>query len=157
WYHATYDDDPSIPELTEAELREYKEHLRARNLKPATVNLALAALRSLLKWAHDRRLLPEPLRTPKTVRQSQKTPRWLSKPQERRLLKVVRHGGNKHHLGLVEVFLVFGLRISELAALEWGDVTMGRTEAELRVRRGKGAKERTLPFTGNDRARDAFR
>jgi integrase/recombinase XerC len=32
---------------------------------------------------------------------------------------------------------------------------MGRSAAELRVL-GKGSKERTLPFLGNERARDAF-
>lgn len=71
-------------------------------------------------------------------------------------MKVVRQGGVKQHLGLVETFLVFGLRISEAAALEWGDIAMGRTEAVLKVRKGKGSKQRDLPFGGNQRARDAL-
>jgi site-specific recombinase XerD len=160
WYQSAYQDAPVLLELQADELREYKEALRIRKLKPASVNLAIASLRSLLKWATDRKMLKEPPKPPKIVRQVRKRPRWLTRVQERRLLKVVRHGIGRapdpHHLGLVELLLVFGLRISELANLEWSDVTMSPKSAELRVRHGKGAKERTLPFVGNQRARNAF-
>jgi site-specific recombinase XerD len=159
WYQSTYQDPPELLELRADELREYKEALKARKLKPASVNLAISSLRSLLKWATDRKMLKEPPKSPKIVRQVRKKPRWLTRVQERRLLKVIRMVGssrNSHHLGLVELLLVFGLRISELAALEWSDVSMSPKSAELRVRHGKGAKERTLPFVGNQRARNAF-
>lgn len=156
WYQSTYGEGPCLRDLVADDLREYKDQLRTRKLQPATVNLALAALRALLKWAGETALRTTPIRAPKTVKQVRRTPRWLTKVQERKLLKQVRHGGDAHHLGLVEAFLVFGLRISEMASLEWSDITMGRTAAVLRVRRGKGAKERELPFLGNQRARDAL-
>ena len=156
WYHATYQEIPSISSLTADDLREYKEMLRERRLKPATINLALAALRSLVKWARAAKIVSEAIEAPKMVKLVRKTPRWLTRPQERKLLKVVRHGQDDQHVGLVELFLVFGLRISEMASLEWGDVEMTRTKGVLRVRRGKGAKERELPFTGNERARKAL-
>jgi integrase/recombinase XerC len=94
-------------------------------------------------------------RAPRAARQVQRVPRWLTRPQERRLLTAVRKGGHEHHHGLVELMLVFGLRISEAAGLTWSDVTLGRSRAELRVF-GKGAKERILPFLGNERARGAL-
>ena len=43
-----------------------------------------------------------------------------------------------------------------MASTEWGDVTLSRAKAELRVRKGKGGKERVLPFLGNERAREAL-
>jgi site-specific recombinase XerD len=142
--------------MTADDFREYRDHLKERKLKPQSVNLAIASLRSLVKWACSTRLLNEAIRTPKAVRQAAKTPRWLEKTEERRLLKAIRKEGNPHHLGMVELLLVFGLRISEAAALEWGDVTMRRSEAVLRIRKGKGNKEGELPFLGNERAREAF-
>ena len=156
WYHASYREPPGLGDVAHEDLREYKDSLRARKLEPATINLALAACGSFLKWALASKLIREPVPTPKTARQVQRVPRWLTRVQERRLVKVVRQAGVKSHLGLVEAFLVFGLRISEMAALEWGDVAMGRSEAVLKVRKGKGSKQRDLPFGGNQRARDAL-
>jgi site-specific recombinase XerD len=156
WYRATYEDDPTLPGLEADDLREYRDHLKDRKLMPASVNVAVASLRSLLKWAHGARLVSEQIRPPRMVRERRRTPRWLNKQQERRLLKKVRQGGDPHHAALVDLFLVFGLRISEMAGLEWSDVAMGRKSATLRVRHGKGGKERTLPFLGNSRARNAF-
>jgi site-specific recombinase XerD len=156
WYHAIYEDAPDLAGMTADDFREYRDHLKERKLKPQSINLAIASLRSLVKWACATRLLKEAIRTPKTVRQAAKTPRWLEKAEERRLLKAIRKEDNPHHLGLVELFLVFGLRISEAAALEWGDVTMRRSEALLRIRKGKGNKEGELPFKGNERAHEAL-
>jgi site-specific recombinase XerD len=156
WYHSVYEEAPDPAGMTAEEFREYKDHLRERKLKPQSVNLAIASLRSLVKWACDARILKETVKTPKAVRQAMKVPRWLTKPQEKRLLKAVRKEGNPHHLGLVELLLVFALRISEAASLEWGDVVMRRSEAVLRIRKGKGNKEGELPFLGNERAREAL-
>jgi site-specific recombinase XerD len=156
WYHSVYGEAPDLAAMTAEEFREYKEHLRGRKLKPQSVNLAIASLRSLVKWGCEARLLTEAVKTPKAVRQAMKVPRWLTKPQEKRLLKAVRKEGNPHHLGLVELLLVFALRISEAAALEWGDVTMRRSAAVLRIRKGKGNKEGELPFLKNERAREAL-
>jgi site-specific recombinase XerD len=156
WYHSVYEEAPDLAGMTADDLREYKRNLQDRKLKPQSVNLAIVSLRSLIKWGCETRLLHEAVKTPKAVKQAIKVPRWLAKPQERRLMKAVRKAGDPHHLGLVEMFLVFGLRISEMASEEWGDVTLGRNKAELRVRKGKGGKERVLPFLGNERAREAL-
>ena len=47
WYHATYQETPGVHDLTHEDMREYKDSLRDRKLEPATINLALAALRML--------------------------------------------------------------------------------------------------------------
>jgi integrase/recombinase XerC len=156
YHRETFGEPPEIKALTPEDLRDYRNHLlKGRTLKPATVNLARAALAGLIKWAHAERILKEAIRTPKTVRQGVRGPRWLTRPQERRLWKVVRKAGDPHHLALLDLMVVFGTRISETASLTWGRLTMGRKTAELRVL-GKGNKERVLPFLGNERARDAF-
>lgn len=156
WYRARYGDPPELADLAEDDVRSYRDHLEERKLKPATRNLARSAIQSLVKWAHSERIIREPVRMPKMARQSQRAPRWLTAAEERRLLKAVRKAGNPHHLAMVELFLVFGLRISEAAGLTWGDVAMRRAKAELRVM-GKGRKERVLPFLGIERARSALK
>jgi integrase/recombinase XerC len=156
WHRATHGEPPGLPALAPEDLREYRDFLQGeRGLKPATVNLARAALAGMVKWAHAERILKEAIRSPRTARQARRTPRWLTPQQEKRLLKAIRKAGDPHHFALVELMLVFGTRISETAALTWGRVTMARKTAELRVH-GKGDKERTLPFFRNERARNAL-
>ena len=156
WYHAAYPELSGPRDLEASDLAEFKAHLETRKLMPASINLAIASLRSFLNWAARTKEIEDPARPPRMIRERRKTPRWLNKPQERRLLKAVRLVDEPHHVALINLFLVFGLRISEMAGLEWSDVAMGRKHAVLRVRHAKGGKERTLPFLGNRRARDAF-
>jgi site-specific recombinase XerD len=156
WYQAAYPGLSGPRDLEDSDLAEFKAHLEARKLMPASINLAIASLRAFLNWAARTKELAEPARPPRMIRERRKAPRWLDKPQERRLLKAVRLVDQPHHVALINLFLVFGLRISEMAGLEWSDVAMGRKHAVLRVRHAKGGKERSLPFLGNKRARDAF-
>jgi site-specific recombinase XerD len=156
WYQAAYPGLDGPRDLEASDMAEFKEHLEGRKLRPASINLAIASLRSFLNWAARTKNLSDPARPPRMIRERRKIPRWLDKPQERRLLKAVRLVDDPHHVALINLFLVFGLRISEMAGLEWSDVEMGRKHAVLRVRHAKGGKERTLPFLGNKRARDAF-
>jgi integrase/recombinase XerC len=53
------------------------------------------------------------------------------------------------------VLLHTGLRVSELVALEIEDITFSERKGELRVRDGKGTKERILPL--NDSCRKAIK
>ncbi len=156
WYHSIYEEAPDLAGPTADDFRRYKDNLKERKLQPQSINLAIVSMHSLVKWACDNRFLRKSIKSPRAVKQAMKVPRWLDRPQERRLMKAVRKAGHPHHLGLVEMFLVFGLRISEMASTEWGDVTLSRAKAELRVRKGKGGKERVLPFLGNERAREAL-
>ena len=155
WYQSAYHERPDLAEITGDELVAYKTAMRERRLKPGSMNVAIAALRGLVNWALYARVIVEPIRPPKVAKQAPRVPKWLTRQEERRLTKALRKGGHLQHIALVELLLVFGVRISELASLTWADVTMGRIRAELRVL-GKGAKERILPFAGNQRARDAL-
>jgi site-specific recombinase XerC len=56
---------------------------------------------------------------------------------------------------IIVLLLNTGLRISELCALELGDVILTDRKGEVRVRSGKGEKARTVPL--NKPARGALR
>ena len=56
---------------------------------------------------------------------------------------------------ILGVLLNTGLRVSELVALEIEDITFSERKGELRVRAGKGTKERTIPL--NESCRKAIK
>jgi site-specific recombinase XerD len=155
WYQGRFQERPVPALLLPEELREYKAHLRDhQQLEPASVNRRLAALRSFLAWAQDQGITPE-IRTPKSVAQVLPPPRWLDEKQQRALARAVGRYGNLRDIALVFTLMDTGIRVDEAVALTRHDLTIGERSGSLRVRRGKGRKQRTIPL--GLRVRDALR
>lgn len=124
-----------IDQLGEAHVRSWLRWLRAKRLRPATVNLAIAALRHLFATQNRRevmagvRLIREPARPPAAV---------LSAGEMQRMLSATT---NEKHRAIFLLLYCAGLRISELLALHVSDVDLQRELVHVR-----GAKSRILPL-----------
>src|SRR5262245_25173247 len=87
WYQETYKEAPGPGWLGATELREWKAHLsEGRKQMPATVNRALAAMRSFLRWAESAGLAGA-VPTPRSIRQERPRPRWLNRSEELALVR----------------------------------------------------------------------
>jgi site-specific recombinase XerD len=121
-------------------VRDYKRHLKAvERWKPASVNLALAALDSF----YTQLGLGRPV-----VRREDlpaRSPRALSEEQQRRLLRM---GGRApaRDRAIVVVLLYTGLRLAELVALDVDDLRMSARKGLVIVRSGKGDAYREVPL-----------
>lgn len=71
---------------------------------------------------------------------------WLSRTEQHALLRRVERYGSTRDLGAVKLLLNTGLRVSELEALHWCDITMSERKGNLTVRSGKGCKRREVPL-----------
>lgn len=152
WYESRFHDAPTVALLAPSELREWKGHLRDdRHLEPASVNRKLAALRSLLRWAEDEGLAPE-IVAPKSLRQVKPPPRWLSRLEQRSLIRAAERSGRPRDADLVKLLLHTGLRVDEAVALRREDVEIHPRSGSLTVRKGKGRKQRTIPLNAEARA-----
>ena len=146
WYQQTFQERPDLKALAPSELRAWKAHLRDdRKCEPATVNRKLAALRSFLAWAAAEGLAAE-IATPRSIKQVKPPPRWLDRKQQRALIRAVERGGYPRDIALVALLLHTGLRVAELAALRWADIEVRDRSGTLKVRKGKGRKQRTIPL-----------
>jgi integrase/recombinase XerC len=145
---------PSPPEFDLPMLREWLADLYRQPLSRVTVRRKLAVLRSFYKFllrdgvvsVNVARLLRTP-KTPKTL------PRVMSEEQAGRLIDGV--GGEKlgrpypeRDRAIFELLYGCGIRVGELAGLNLDDIDFN--ERWLRVR-GKGRKERQVPFVGKTR------
>ena len=60
WFQTTRGEEMTPGKVTPDDLRDYKAHLQtAANLKPATINRRLAALRAYFSWAFEKGLVSE--------------------------------------------------------------------------------------------------
>jgi integrase/recombinase XerC len=121
-------------------VRDYKRHLKAvERWKPASVNLALAALDSFYAQLG----LGRPIVRREEL--SKSSPRAISEEQQRRLLRIAERAKARDR-AIVVVLLYTGLRLAELVALDVDDVKMSARKGVLVVRSGKGDAYRELPL-----------
>jgi site-specific recombinase XerD len=121
-------------------VRDYKRHLKAvERWKPASVNLALAALDSF--YTHLGLGRPVVRRDELPAR----APRALTEEQQRRLLRMAERASARDR-AIVVVLLYTGLRLAELVALDVDDVKVSARKGIVVVRSGKGDAYREVPL-----------
>jgi site-specific recombinase XerD len=103
----------------------------------------LASLRHFLKFLKENGVIAgNPAETVIRARKEEKDPTVLFKNEYKALLFEAQ--GNSRDYAILLTFLKSGIRESELAALEIEDIDF--VHDTLRVREGKGKKERTVPL-----------
>lgn len=141
--------DPEVATIDALSLREWLGHLYELRLTAVTMRRKLASTRAMFRFLHKNghvRLNPGKLiRTPKAP---QTIPSVPTEEQTNTLInRVATDPLDEVHaardLAIFEVLYGCGLRVSELAGLDLGDIDF--REQWLRVL-GKGRKERQVPF-----------
>jgi site-specific recombinase XerD len=121
-------------------VRDYKRHLKAvERWKPASVNLALAALDSF----YTQLGLGRPIVRREEL--SKSAPRAITEEQQRRLLRIAERAPARDR-SIVVLLLYTGLRLAELVALDVDDVRVSARKGLVIVRSGKGDAYREVPL-----------
>lgn len=157
WLKQTRGDKLRLNQLSTIDLINYRQHLIAvKGLKPTTVNRRLEALRRFCKWARLQKLIKtdiaQELKAVRMVRNQR--PVGLVEPEVHRLLQAAGqsvHGLAKRNYALVQLMLQTGLRVGEVAALSIADVRIRERSGLVRIRQGKGRKEREVPLNATAR------
>ncbi len=128
-----------------AVVEEYLEHLRVAGRQPATRARALVAIRGLHRFCEDERGAPvDPTCDLERPKVPAGLPKALSEAEVQALLAAPRGEDPKalRDRAVLEVLYATGVRISELAGMNLGDLDL--PSALVRVL-GKGDKERIVP------------
>src|SRR4051794_34777749 len=121
-------------------VRDYKRHLKAvERWKPASVNLALAALDSF----YTQLGLGRPVVRREDLPAS--APRALTEEEQRRLLRMAERVSARDR-AIVVMLLYTGLRLAELVALDLDDVRVSARNGLVVVLSGKGDAYREVPL-----------
>jgi len=131
-----------LTQIDRAFLREYLEMLEAHGYAKASIVRRLAELRSFGAFlVRDGVAQQNPFRAVSAPRRPQRLPRYLTVAEIEALLTVpdLETPAGLRDRAIIEVLYGAGLRVSELAALDVGDVDL--VQAQVRVT-GKGSKER---------------
>lgn len=122
---------------------------------PSTLQRKLSALRSFLEYMQDQGHLESDVSAAvPSPKRRRKLPHVLNEEQAATLVAEPEEPKPQtaRDQALFEVLYCCGLRASEAAGLDWEDITWAASE--LKVRNGKGGKERIVPLV--DAAKDAL-
>src|SRR5665213_128909 len=157
---ATLGHPPSLEELDVILCRSYLASLHGRN-DAVTIGRKLSSLRAFFRLAVRPRLCKSsPVAALRAPKRSRRLPAFLGKDDVGRLLE----GGEPDadagecapalERALFEIIYAAGLRVSEACHLDVGDVEPDGTGGFVRVRQGKGRKDRIVPI--GSKARQAL-
>ena len=157
WYTSLHDAAPELARLTEHDLITWRQHMMTQGgLKAASINRRLEAVRRLLRWAEANgtvaRNVAIHVKSVRIVREPR--PLGLTAAQVHGLLRAAgesSHGLARRNYALVQLMLQTGLRVGEVAALRRRDVVLRERAGTVRVRNGKGLKEREVPLNATAR------
>jgi len=149
---------PSLDELDVVVCRSYLASLHGAN-DAVTIGRKLSSLRAFFRLAVRRRLVrSSPVAALRAPKRAKRLPMFLGKEDVGRLLdaKAPRPDAEADQVALetalFEVIYGAGLRVSEACGLDVGDIEADGGSAYVRVRQGKGRKDRIVPIGGKARA-----
>jgi integrase len=139
--------DDVIPST--AIFEEYLGFQRAKGLRPATVNAHYRALAAIINFAIQRNMHPRtenPMELMRPPRIPRERPPHVTPRDMKALLAACYTADWLDHRDQLILCLLFysGLRLGEVCGLAVSDLDLSRME--VFVRRGKGAKPRTVPM-----------
>jgi integrase/recombinase XerD len=125
-----------------ADLQGWAEHLAQGNLRPASQNRSIIALKSLLAFAQQTGYVPFNVGAAVKLRPNRDklAQRILEESEVVRLIDAAPEGRNRV---LLKLLYVSGIRVSEICGLKWCDALARQEGGQITVF-GKGAKTRTV-------------
>ena len=131
-----------LSRVTLTDLQAWAEHLGQGNLKPASQNRAMTALKSLLSFAQETGYLPFNVAAAVKLRPNRDAlaQRILEESEVARLIDAAPDGRNRV---LLKLLYVSGVRVSEVCGLKWCDALARQEGGQITVF-GKGGKTRTV-------------
>jgi len=126
--------------------RDYVAERRNRQLAPASVASLAAGLGDVYRFLG----LGPPTRLPRP-RPTTLAPRALDDTELRRLLRAVEATARPRDRAVVALMVFAGLRVSEVAALDVGDVALSARTGIVHVRHAKGDQQRRVPIPAEAR------
>ena len=145
-------DNIKVGEIDHITIRDFLTHLNRKGNQKASVARKLAALRSFFRFLYrDSAIEQNPARLVRTPKLAQMAPRFLTIHEVEVVLDLpdpTTERGSRDRAAL-ELLYGSGLRVSELVGLDVGDVSLNERLVKVR---GKGKKERLVPFGEKARA-----
>ena len=157
WIEDSRGEGVALRQINAVDLANYRQHLiRSEKLRAASVNRKVQALKKFFAWAEHKKLIrANPASTLRFLRRQERTqPKGLRAEEIPALLRAAGqtgHGLARRNYALLQLLLQTGLRVGEASRLAIADCEIHDRSGVVRVRAGKGGKEREVPLNASAR------
>jgi site-specific recombinase XerD len=157
WIEEAHGKEVALRRIGAVDLANYRQYLiRSEKLRAASVNRKVQALKKFFGWAGQKKILrSNPAAALQFLRrQARLQPQGLTEPESQALLRAAGqsgHGLARRNYALLELLLETGLRVGEASRLVIADCDIKDRSGLVRVRAGKGGKERAVPLNASAR------
>ncbi len=138
--------DVTARDIDHITIRDFLGFLQTRGDARSSAARKLAALRSLFKFLHREGWIGQnPARLVRTPRQPHRNPGFLTEAEVSTILELPDRSTDlgRRDASMLELLYASGIRVSELVSLNLEDCALEQRLAKVR---GKGRKERLVPF-----------
>lgn len=135
----------TLENFSRTDVQQYVTYMASKKRTAATINKVFNAIKKYCKWSKKSDCV-EDIHIVKAPDYKQTAPKALDKLERNQLVRNIDRSGNKRDYAIIMTLLYTGLRVSELVALDRSDVEISERKGTLKVRAGKGNKERILPL-----------
>ena len=155
WLQERHPGCSRLNEVTRSVALEYARYLKTkvedRTFSPRHRNVVYSSIRLFFDFVIDECLDTAPKRNPFAKGDMPRSPdpvgRYLSDRELRVVFEYCDNGATLKERTTVIVLLHTGIRASELAALQVGDILQLQGKWKVHIREGKGLKDRLIPLT----------
>jgi integrase/recombinase XerC/integrase/recombinase XerD len=140
----------TLADFCRTDVQQYITYMASKKLSAATMNKVFNAIKAFCRWAKKTECV-EDIHIIKQPDYKQQAPKALDRTEWSRLRRNIERSGNVRNYAIIMTMLYTGLRVSELVALDKDDVEISERKGVLKVRAGKGNKERVIPLQNEAR------
>ena len=135
-----------IETVSNKQIKQFIDFLRAKRLAPKTINCYLQSIRGFYDYLYDEEgiRIPNPVKKGYALKEPKPLPRYLRDQEVDKLFSVVN---NARDMAIFKLMLRCGLRVHEVAELTRSAVYLKRRS--IHIKNGKGGKDRVV-FISND-------
>ncbi|OGF56004.1 MAG: hypothetical protein A2452_11120 [Candidatus Firestonebacteria bacterium RIFOXYC2_FULL_39_67] len=137
--------ETNVKKIKEDCINRYINELVDKKLSPASRNQRISTLKSFFKWARKYYDIKNPMVEIRCAYQPRKEASFISKEDCIKILTHIDKVGGINQV-LFRTLLQSGMRASEIIGLDIPDITFEKDGMFIRVLKGKGNKQRILPF-----------
>lgn len=139
-----------LEEYSRSDVQQYIDYLVSKRYSATTINKNWSAVKHFSRWLNKLDAIEDiSVITPPNI--LNQAPKALTRNEVNKLIREIDRSCNDRNFAIAHTLINTGIRLNELVNLDRADLEISERKGTLKIRFGKGNKERQLPLSSETR------